>query len=308
MAQQIRRPTADDAVTWIPREGSDNYAMVNETSPDDETYNSSEQLTQIRRPTGDDVVSWTPSSGVDNYAMVDEEVASDDDYNSITAASIPDSDIFTFTAFDIPAGAINIVPKTVIRAKKATGAAVMLIIGILTIDGVDYTSDQVNAVGELTDEYVTYSLSWAEGNPATSFEPWTAEDVNGIQKIGYLAVPYDVDKLDTYVSQFYVSIDYVVGSLDLFTFDVFSIDGGPITLVSKIRARKSDALNTKQLIAVLTVSGVDYNYEIASDLTTEFANYTRTWETNPATSLPWQEDDINGIGANPLEKIGYRII
>jgi hypothetical protein len=97
---------------------------------------------------------------------------------------------------------------------------------------------------------------------------------------------------------------------DMFGYSAFSVPAGAtISQVSVVFVATDSVWNgNNRMEAALRVNGTDYkstaNYNPSNQEPTYDAPFTYNWATNPATALPWTVDDVNGIGANPIEGFG----
>jgi hypothetical protein len=100
------------------------------------------------------------------------------------------------------------------------------------------------------------------------------------------------------------------GDYDVFGYSAFSVPAGAtINSVSVIFVAADGNFNgNNRMEPVLRVGGTDYknssNYNPSNQQPTYDAPYTANWATNPATAAAWTVDDVNGIGANPLQGFG----
>jgi len=72
---------------------------------------------------------------------------------------------------------------------------------------------------------------------------------------------------------------------------------GVITVTVKVRAKKIASGQTRNIIGVLRVDGVNYD-STTSSLDTSYSVYSFTWDSNPVTAAPWTWAQIKGIDAS----------
>jgi hypothetical protein len=93
------------------------------------------------------------------------------------------------------------------------------------------------------------------------------------------------------------------GKEDRFGFPSWNIKSVRIDYLQIIFRAKSSEVSDK-LNAFIRVGGTNYTQEV--DINDSFTDYYGcNWTTNPATGLPWTDDQINGIGSNALQAFGY---
>lgn len=88
-----------------------------------------------------------------------------------------------------------------------------------------------------------------------------------------------------------------------FNFTAFAINNGSVVnnvVVTAICQRTAAGVNGIYLR--LIVNGTTYNSSYTA-LDTTWTTYTNTWSTNPNTGAKWTKADVEGTGANPLQKI-----
>ncbi|KKM79073.1 hypothetical protein LCGC14_1353600 [marine sediment metagenome] len=97
---------------------------------------------------------------------------------------------------------------------------------------------------------------------------------------------------------------------DLYGFTIFAVPiGSTITNITiHSRCRRIDAGGAEIIRESLKVNGTVYNGTHHQLVLGAYFDNTSVWTTNPATGLAWTIDDINGIGANPLEAFGIEAI
>jgi hypothetical protein len=122
-----------------------------------------------------------------------------------------------------------------------------------------------------------------------------------------------VDELDQDGDASYIRVDALGGDI-LFTFPNFNIPAGAtnIRLEMEIWGRIEGAPADADGKIYIRVNGFNYqtaNWRTVGDEVTYEHNFFihDDFGTNPNTGLPWTVDDINGIGANPLQAIGVVI-
>jgi hypothetical protein len=160
-----------------------------------------------RVPTGDHAVSWYRSTGSYNYANVDEYPNTDDtDYNWRNSSD--EEDQFSFTPFNVPAGAVITNIKVYLRGK--TSATNDNYMGALVVAG-----GFKLIIGDVpwTTSFTEKAYTWTT-NPKTEL-PWTIDDVNGVganalQYFGYCgsAMP----EITRTASRVYIEVNYTGGS------------------------------------------------------------------------------------------------
>ena len=90
------------------------------------------------------------------------------------------------------------------------------------------------------------------------------------------------------------------------TFVAFDISASSITKLITFSRHRVTAGGGVGLGHSIWVNGTVYNTTLATISSTSYADGTVDWLTNPNTSSPWTEADIEGVGANPLEEFGVR--
>lgn len=94
------------------------------------------------------------------------------------------------------------------------------------------------------------------------------------------------------------------GGAQQFTFSAFDIpNGATINSVSVLFRCKSPNGGDVTLRPRVRVGGTDNGHSPLT-MTTSYANYTRSFTTNPVTTVAWTEADVEGTGANPLQEFG----
>ena len=135
---------------------------------------------------------------------------------------------------------------------------------------------------------------------------WTIFPADGIYHDKVSEVTQDVDT--TYVKY----TTGVAGTL-LFTFPAFNIPVGAvgISIFIRICVRGDGTAGSTKYNPYCVVNGTTYQPAgTATDGGGMGANYhmmSVSIGTNPDTGAPWTVDDINGLGINPLQALGFRI-
>lgn len=145
-------------------------------------------VTQQKLPTGDSAVEWSRSAGNDNFALVDDPIGTPDDDSTYTWS--PEGlellkDLFSFTAFNVPAGSEIINVRVWGRNRLMIAGGDTHIRQIIKVDGIIYKGAEKTVYWG---GYTNTQHIWTT-NPDTG-QPWTVDDVNGIsanplQTFGY---------------------------------------------------------------------------------------------------------------------------
>ncbi len=105
--------------------------------------------------------------------------------------------------------------------------------------------------------------------------------------------------------------DYIVGVNNggghcTFGFSTFSVPGGSgISSVTVFYRAQDAAKGANNIRASLKVGGTYYDTTATSNNPgSSFTTYSYAFATNPKTGIAWTVDDVNGIGANPLQAFG----
>lgn len=95
------------------------------------------------------------------------------------------------------------------------------------------------------------------------------------------------------------------GGRATFSFTAFAIPAGSaITNVTVYFRHKDASSGTNKAGASLKVNGVYYDNGGLVEPGAAFATNSNSWTTNPNTGAAWTVDDINGVGAAPLQAFG----
>ena len=89
-----------------------------------------------------------------------------------------------------------------------------------------------------------------------------------------------------------------------FTFAAFAIDSSSINKITVSLRHKRDSGSYHEVKAQLVVNGVEYLGAIIATSSTIWTSTSTDWLTNPNTVLAWTEADVEGTGANPLQRFG----
>jgi len=130
----------------------------------------------------------------------------------------------------------------------------------------------------------------------------------GVWTVFPAAPPTKFDKVDEVITDEDATYIESANGTALFTIPAFSIPAGStrigIRILSRVRKTGADG----KITTVLQVGGNSYG-----DTTTHnvgqvtYSDKSGNWVgKNPATGLDWTVDQINGIGANALEAIGFK--
>lgn len=122
-----------------------------------------------------------------------------------------------------------------------------------------------------------------------------------------------VDDVDQDGDATYIRIDALGGEV-LFTATNFNIPAGStnIELGMEVISRVEAAGDADGRIYI-RVNGINYETAVwrtlSDNVTYERSNFVNDrFATNPNTGLPWTVDDINGVGPNPLQAWGVRVL
>jgi len=122
-----------------------------------------------------------------------------------------------------------------------------------------------------------------------------------------------VDEVDQDGDASYIRIDALGGNV-LFNIPNFAIPAGStnIELHMEIWARIEGVPADADGKIYIRVNGANYQTgfwrTVGDELTYEYNHFINDrFSTNPDTGLAWTVDDINGVGANPLQAIGVNI-
>lgn len=89
-------------------------------------------------------------------------------------------------------------------------------------------------------------------------------------------------------------------------FSAFSIPGGATNIALKIYVTyRVDTGDDASYYWRIRVNGTAYTSTVVGADPDTYTEATYTWTTNPDTASAWTVDDINGVGSNPLEYMGY---
>lgn len=89
-----------------------------------------------------------------------------------------------------------------------------------------------------------------------------------------------------------------------FTFGAFTVPAGSTINSLTVYVRTDDSGGTNSIAARLKIGGTAYNHGTPINPASAYTDYSFAFATNPATSIAWAVDDINGTGANPLQQVG----
>jgi hypothetical protein len=281
--------------------------------------------TQTRVPTGDSDISGTWNNAP-RWDDVDETTADDTDYMTGTTDA-GGYMLFTFDAFNVPAGATINNLTIFIRAGDETSGG-NNIREYIKVNSSYYQGSASHNPGTTP---TSYSYSWTT-NPNTG-SAWTVNDINGtggnpLQRIGVYSTDLNPDMR---VTQVYAQVSYTIttdryagidettaddgdfmtgttdgGGYALFAFPAFSIPvGSPINYL-RIYYRAIDASSGNNNIrAAIKVGSTVYNTtDSGNNPGSSFNTYYYDFSTNPKTGLAWTINDINGFGANALQQFG----
>jgi hypothetical protein len=94
--------------------------------------------------------------------------------------------------------------------------------------------------------------------------------------------------------------DYVANTVadkrDCYTFQNRSVTGTP-RAVQPVATVKRNASGTFTFRLFLRIGGVTYDGAVVHTATSAYLCYYETWNTNPATGLPWTDSEINSLQA-----------
>jgi hypothetical protein len=134
------------------------------------------------------------------------------------------------------------------------------------------------------------------GDGSTS--AWTA--LGGGSKFSEVDDPIGTPDEDTT----YVSRVNTAGT-QLYTFSAFAVPSGSTINFVRVFARMRMAAGSATAALILRVNGTNSVINVGAQ-TASYADETNDWLTNPNTGLAWTVDDVNGVGADPLQEFGHR--
>jgi hypothetical protein len=93
-----------------------------------------------------------------------------------------------------------------------------------------------------------------------------------------------------------------------YTFAAFDL--GTITAINSVAVvvvgREAGIGGTQNIVPRIVVNGTIYT-GTPVDPGGSYVTITETWLTNPDTGLDWEQADVEGTGANPLEEFGHGV-
>ena len=179
---------------------------------------------------------------------------------------------------------------------------------IWDVNDLQAMKDNLNAYYELANDIDASRPEW-------SWASQTRKPISDISSSGtwevYPAIPTTKwDKVDEEVQD--GDSTYIKATTDdaraMFGISSFSIPGDAedIDLIVTAYFRNDGSAYSRYKFWI-RVNGVNYGQPAGGSLLKTPYGYfqgAKEWQTNPATGLAWTIDDINGIGANPLQGIG----
>lgn len=102
----------------------------------------------------------------------------------------------------------------------------------------------------------------------------------------------------------------VGGNSDYLNFPNFNVPAGATITNMQIvsRYKKVNAGGAPDVRALLRVGGSTYYSSGHNLVIGGYLTFTDTWSVNPKTGLAWTIDDVNGVGSNPLQQLGYQCL
>jgi len=123
----------------------------------------------------------------------------------------------------------------------------------------------------------------------------------------YLLVDDPIGSPDDDASYTYTNVQT---NKDYFDFSSFVVPSGcTITNVKAVgRFKRVDAGGAEIIRLLIKVGGTTYVGTSTQLVVGAYFDVTHVWTTNPKTGLAWTVDDVNGIGVNALQSVGYECI
>jgi hypothetical protein len=156
---------------------------------------------------------------------------------------------------------------------------------------------------------------WSDN--CTEFAKWTRDaytrvPVSDNETLGtWNTAPYwdDVNETTANDSNYFTGTELSGGNArQLFNFNPFTVPGGSTITGLTVYVRAIDAVSSGSNVIrpSIKVNGTIYNTTATSNnpAFTEFNTYSYIFATNPNTGSAWTVDDINGVGAHPLQNFG----
>jgi hypothetical protein len=314
----ITGTTLSENQTMVPTADGDTSGTWN-TAPcwddvDETTFNDSDYMTgtvsgnQIRYPSGDFLPpsgTWDKTSNM--YSYVDE-TAPDGDTSYLLHGTTAGNVLFSFSAFNIPAGSVvqNLTVYLVARDNTNGTNKMQPAIRVGSPTSTNYLTTSTST--EVPNAYGTI-ISYAYNTNPLRSAAWTVDDINGIGS--YALKGFGVRSADASpqirLTQVYAQVNYTTSSTGykLFSFSPsFSVPSEASIANITVYFRAGEVTSgTNNIRASIKANGTRYN-GTSIDPTTTLTTYNYLFTTNPDTGTAWTVEDINGTGPNPLQQFG----
>lgn len=110
------------------------------------------------------------------------------------------------------------------------------------------------------------------------------------------------DKVDEANDTEYLNVENTLGGAVEFGFTVFNVPNSATITNVTIRVKAAHLTGTMTLGYRIQAGGT--SYEDSTDYGSSFEDNSWVLTTNPKTGVAWTQDDLNGLGAGALQRIG----